>query len=161
MQKEFSFKYDILNNINELPNKEKTLLQKARENTQNAYAPYSQFHVSAVALLDNGETICATNQENASYPVGICAERVLLSAVSSLQPGALIKTIAISYDNIHGESDKPISPCGICRQSLLEYETRFNVQVKIIMSGLDGEVLIVEDAKQLLPFSFSSDDMNL
>jgi len=159
MQKEFSFKYDILNNINELPNKEKTLLQKARENTQNAYAPYSQFHVSAVALLDNGETICATNQENASYPVGICAERVLLSAVSSLQPGALIKTISISYDNTNGESSKPISPCGICRQSLLEYETRFNTQIKIIMSGLDGEVLVVENAKQLLPFNFSSGDL--
>lgn len=161
MQKEFSFRYDILNNIDELPDEDKALLRQARENTKNAYAPYSQFHVSAVALLDNGKTVAATNQENASYPVGICAERTLLSAVSSLQPDALIKTIAISYDNTNGDSNKPVSPCGICRQSLLEYETRFNTQIKIIMSGLAGEVVVVKSAKQLLPFNFSSDDMNL
>lgn len=159
MQKEFSFRYDIFNHIDELDNEAKALLQQARENTKNAYAPYSQFHVSAVALLDNDKTVAATNQENASYPVGICAERTLLSTVSSLRPDALIKTIAISYDNTNGESNKPISPCGICRQSLLEYETRFNIQVKIIMGGLDGEVLVVESAKQLLPLNFSSGDL--
>lgn len=159
MQKEFSFRYDIFNGLDELDSEAKALLQQARENTKNAYAPYSQFNVSAVALLDNNKTVAATNQENASYPVGICAERTLLSAVSSLQPGTLIKMIAISYDNTNGESHRPISPCGICRQSLLEYETRFNTQIKIIMSGLDGEVLAVDSAKQLLPFNFSSGDL--
>ncbi|ANI88934.1 cytidine deaminase [Arachidicoccus ginsenosidimutans] len=159
MQKEFSFKYEIFNSIDELNSEEKSLLEKARQNTENAYAPYSQFNVSAVALLENGTTIAATNQENASYPVGICAERTLLSAVSSLQPNQLIKTMAISYHNLNGNSGKPISPCGICRQSLLEYENRFQSSVKIIMSGLGGEVVVVESAKQLLPFSFSAEDM--
>ncbi|HEY0298364.1 MAG TPA: cytidine deaminase, partial [Arachidicoccus sp.] len=153
------FKYEILQDISQLNDEEKSLLEKARLNTSNAYAPYSQFHVSAVALLQNGETIAATNQENASYPVGICAERTLLSAVSSLQPNVTIKSMAISYHNLNGDSKKPISPCGICRQSLLEYENRFHQSLKIIMSGLEGDVLIVESVKQLLPFNFSADDM--
>lgn len=161
MQKEFSFRYDILNHIDELGDEDKVLLQQARKNTKNAYAPYSRFHVSAVALLDNGQSIAATNQENASYPAGICAERTLLSAVSSLQPQATIKTIAISYQNLEGQSNRPVTPCGICRQSLLEYESRFKHPLRIIMSGQEGEILIVESAGQLLPFSFSSDDMHL
>lgn len=161
MQKDFSFKYEVFAGINELSKEDKDLLEKARINTKSAYAPYSNFHVSAVALLDNGETVSATNQENASYPVAICAERTLLGAVSSLQPDKLIKTIAISYDNKNGESIKPITPCGICRQSLVEYENRFQQNIKIIMSGLEGEVLVVENAHQLLPFSFSSDDMKV
>jgi len=160
MQKEFSFKYEKLSSIDELNEEQKLLLQKARQNTANAYAPYSQFYVSAVALLENGKTVAATNQENASYPVSLCAERVLLSAVASQYPNITIKLIAISYRNINGESKNPISPCGICRQSLSECEERQNAAIKIIMSGMEGEVLVVDSAKLLLPFSFSSEAMN-
>jgi cytidine deaminase len=135
------------------------LLQQAREVTERAYAPYSHFHVGAVALLANGQTVIGTNQENASYPVGICAERVLLSAVAALHPNVAIHTIAISYQNMLGESKHPISPCGICRQSLVEYEQRTETPIRLILSGMEGPVYVVEQAGQLLPLGFTAADM--
>lgn len=159
MKKHFQFSFETFPSSDELDQKDQEILKAAREVTKNAYAPYSRFHVGAVAQLSNGKTVSGTNQENASFPVGICAERVLLSTASSLFPGEAVETIAISYNNLTGNSGKPISPCGICRQSLLEYEQRGGVPMRIIMSGLTGEVIILESAKQLLPFSFDSSDM--
>lgn len=159
MQESFSVTYQKYPDSKGLPDIEQTLLEKARQNTINAYAPYSNFRVSAAALLENGEIILGTNQENASYPAGICAERVLLSAAASAFPGVAIKVLAITYHNPDGDSGHPISPCGICRQSLLEHENRFHRNIRIVMSGLSGEVLVVESVKQLLPFNFSSEDM--
>lgn len=142
-----------------LSSEDAQLLQMARAATSKAYAPYSQFNVGAVAMLNNGETIEGTNQENASYPVGICAERVLLSAVSSLYNGVAIKTIAISCHNLKGESKNPVSPCGLCRQSLLEQTLRQHQPIRLILSGMEGMVYILDDASFLLPLSFTADDM--
>jgi cytidine deaminase len=116
--KDIRFSVEVYNSSEELPPADAALLASAREVTKQAYAPYSNFLVGAVAILSNGERVVGTNQENASYPVGICAERVLLSAISSQYPGMPVDAIAISYNNLNGESDHPISPCGICRQSL-------------------------------------------
>jgi cytidine deaminase len=117
MVKEYKFSYQELENDSELSAEDQLLLSKARAVTAQAYAPYSNFFVGAAALLDNGEIITATNQENASFPVGICAERVLLSAVSAIYDDVSINTIAISYDNKNGgRSDHPVAPCGLCRQ---------------------------------------------
>ncbi|MGF7231502.1 cytidine deaminase [Arachidicoccus sp.] len=159
MEKEYSFTYQIFTDIDQLSEEDTLLLQKARANTQNAYVPYSSFQVSAIALMHNGAIVKGTNQENASYPVGICAERVLLSTISSVQPNVAVKTIAISYHNLNGESLRPVAPCGMCRQALLEQENRFKQPIKIILSGMEGEVIIVENARQLLPFNFSAEDM--
>ncbi len=156
--KNIHFSVAIYSNIEELIHADAALLALAREATKNAYAPYSQFLVGAVAALSNGETVSGTNQENASYPVGICAERVLLSCIATQFPGIAVNTIAISYNNVNGESGHPISPCGICRQSLAEYEERVKQPIRIILSGLSGEVYIIEKASQLLPLSFSSTD---
>lgn len=157
--KEIVFQYQVLENASALSSEDAQLLQKARAATSKAYAPYSQFQVGAVAMLNNGETIEGSNQENASYPVGICAERVLLSAVSTLYNGVAIKTIAISYHNLKGESKNPVSPCGICRQSLLEQTIRQHQPIKLILSGMEGVVYILEDAAALLPLSFTAADM--
>src|SRR5580693_1220840 len=119
-KEEHKFSVDVFENIDELPEEDAFLLNEARKATRFAYAPYSRFRVSAVAGLANGKIISGTNQENASYPAGICAERVLLSSASSQYPGVAIETIAISYENENGGSRNPISPCGICRQSLQE-----------------------------------------
>jgi cytidine deaminase len=100
-----------------------------------------------------------TNQENASYPAGICAERTLMSVASTLFPNVAIQTIAISYDNLKGKSDHPISPCGICRQSLVEFQQRTNHPIRIILGGMEGKVQVIENAANLLPFSFSADDL--
>ena len=158
-KKNIQFAVEIYASSDELTTGDAALLAAARAATEHAYAPYSKFLVGSVAALENGITIAGTNQENASYPVGICAERVLLSIVAAQYPGVAVNSIAISYNNLHGESNHPISPCGICRQSLAEYEDRVNHPIRIIMSGMKGPVYIVESARQLLPLSFSASDL--
>jgi len=154
-RKEYHFVFDVYDSINELSKSDASLLHEARAVTKNAYAPYSNFNVAAVAQLSNGEIVAGTNQENASYPVGICAERVMLSIVSSLHPTASINTIAIAYNNLNGESNQPVSPCGMCRQAFAEYEIRANKSFRLILSGMEGEVFVIDKASQLLPLSFS------
>ena len=156
---EFRFNIVVYDSIDELNPQDAALLNKARQVTQFAYAPYSNFQVGAFALLSNGETVSGTNQENAAYPAGICAERTLLSTASSLFPGVGINTIAITYNNLNGSSDKPVSPCGICRQSFVEFQERTKMPIRIILSGMKGEVQVIENAKDLLPLVFGADDM--
>ena len=158
-RQEYNFSFEVYNSSQELNEMDAALVQKARETTKNAYAPYSHFDVGAVARLVNGQTVSGTNQENASYPVGICAERVLLSAAASLFPNIAVDTIAISYNNNNGQSNHPISPCGICRQSLSEYEERTKHPIRLILSGMEGKVFIIKSAGQLLPLSFGGDDL--
>jgi cytidine deaminase len=160
MKKEdYHFSYEVYDSITDLNEQDAWLVNEAREVTAAAYAPYSNFNVGAVAKLANGEIVAGTNQENASYPVGICAERVLLASAASLYPGIAIDTIAISYDNTRGASSHPISPCGMCRQSLVEYEERVKQPIRLLLSGLDGAVIVVEKANLLLPLSFGSADL--
>ncbi len=159
MEKNINITYSLLEDDSALSAEDNALLQEARSVTQNAYAPYSKFLVGAYAILENGEKVKGTNQENASFPVGICAERTLLSAASSFFPGVAIKTIAISYDHTNGTSSKPISPCGVCRQTLLEYESRQGESIRLILAGQDGKVIILDSVSSLLPLSFGSADL--
>ncbi len=158
-QKEILLTIAIYKSIDEINAEEGKLLQEARAITKKAYAPYSSFKVGAAAMLLDGKIVTGTNQENASYPVGICAERVLLSAIASQYDAAPIKIMAISYHNLNGDNKNPISPCGICRQSLAEYEERTRQPIKIILSGLEGDIYIIEKASSLLPLRFSSNDL--
>lgn len=155
----FEFRYEVYDGIRELTEKDAWLLSEARLVTEQAYAPYSNFHVGAVAMMANGEVVAGTNQENASYPVGICAERVLLGNAATLYPKVRIDTIAISYNSEELKSDHPISPCGMCRQALLEYENRLKNPIRIIMGGMEGKVQIIKTAKLLLPFAFTSEEL--
>jgi cytidine deaminase len=160
MKKEtVAFEYEVFDSSEELNDADKQLLLDAREVTAKAYAPYSHFFVGAVAALNNGEMVSGTNQENASYPVGICAERVLLSAAAVLHTDVPIKTIAISYHNAAGASDAPVSPCGMCRQALREYEERTGQAIRLILGGMTGKVFVIENVSQLLPFSFGGKDL--
>ncbi|MEJ7610456.1 MAG: cytidine deaminase [Ferruginibacter sp.] len=161
MKQQYNIGFEVFDDISGLSKDDAALLESARKITQKAYAPYSNFLVGAAAVFNNGDKVYGTNQENASYPVGICAERVLLASASMLQTDEPIKTIAISYNNIsgNGDSDRPISPCGMCRQSLAEYEERVGQPIRLILSGMEGKVMIIESAGQLLPFSFKSGDM--
>src|SRR5215471_12706357 len=129
-QQKFEFSFDVYDSIDELNPDDQSLLNEARRVTENAYAPYSNFHVGAAAKLSNGKIITGSNQENASFPVGICAERVLLSATSSLHPGVGVETMAVSYQSKIVKSDHPISPCGMCRQSLQEFESRTKENIR-------------------------------
>lgn len=158
-ESKFEFSYKVYINIEELPEEQQGLLDKAREITEQAYAPYSQFKVGAVARLINGALVTGTNQENASFPVGLCAERVLLAAASSLFPKIPIQTIAISYKGESHKNNRPIAPCGICRQSLQEFESRMNYPVQLVLGGMTGPVYVIDSAKSLLPLAFTSDEL--
>jgi len=153
------FSYNVYDSIEELPANEAALLKKALDATKNSYAPYSHFHVGASAELNNGEIVTGSNQENASFPVGICAERVLLSSISSRFPNVAIKAIAISYKSDEVKSDHPVAPCGICRQSLQEYEQRLHQPIRLILGGETGKIIVLEKASQLLPLGFTSDEL--
>jgi cytidine deaminase len=158
-ENKFEFQYEVYDGIGELNEEDAWLLTEARTVTEQAYAPYSKFYVGAVAILENGEVVAGTNQENASYPVGICAERVLLGSIATLHPKVAVKSIAISYNSEEVKSDHPISPCGMCRQALLEYETRTSKPIRLILSGQEGKVFIIKTSSYLLPFAFTSNEL--
>lgn len=141
----------------ELTEEYKQLCDKALLAAKNAYAPYSHFKVGAAVLLENGEIISGNNQENAAYPSGLCAERVALFYAGAQYPDIPVLVIAISA--VHGgEQVGHITPCGACRQVLLETEQRYNKPVKIVLSGKD-EVYIIENASSLLPLCFGAADL--
>lgn len=158
-KEEYKFDISVYNSIDELEHEDAFLLSEARKITQNAYAPYSNFNVGAFARLANGETIGGTNQENAAYPAGICAERTLMSAAGTLYPGVGIKAMAISYNNLNGHSNTPASPCGICRQFFAEFQTRTGQPIRVILSGMEGKVQIIDNVMNLLPLVFTAEDM--
>ena len=159
MKKEFRVTYEEYASAQELSAPDAFLLLKAQETTGNAYAPYSQFRVGAAARLVNGEVVTGTNQENGSYPVGICAERTLLSVAAVLYPGVAIETMAISYHNVRGVSNRPLSPCGMCRQSLQEFEQRTGQAMRVVLGGETGKVMVLEQSGLLLPFAFTGDEL--
>jgi cytidine deaminase len=158
-KKDHIFSFGVYDSITELSAEDACLLSEAQKSTGLAYAPYSQFRVAAVARLQNGRLVTGTNQENASYPAGICAERVLLSTVTSMFSAPIIETIAISYQNGKGQSNHPISPCGICRQSLQEYAQRTGHPIRLVLGGMSGKVFVIPSASALLPLAFTSDEL--
>lgn len=155
--KEFTTKISI-SAIEECNNETKNLIKKAQEATQRAYAPYSRYQVGAAVLLSNGEIITGNNQENASYPAGICAERTALSYANATYPGIPIIAIAIAAYHNGSFTQDVCSPCGICRQYLIEVENRYNNAIKVIMCS-GNEVYEVTSAKALLPLSFDKKNL--
>ena len=146
--------FTAFDQITDLDPDDATLVKDARDICKSAYAPYSKFRVGAMALMEDGSRIHGTNQENASYPIGLCAERVLLAAVSSIAPGKAIKSMAISYESDEVDANAPVAPCGICRQSLVEFESRFKNPMRLLLSGQSGKIILVNSASDLLPFAF-------
>ncbi|MDH6308356.1 cytidine deaminase [Dysgonomonas sp. PFB1-18] len=137
----------------------KKLIDKAKTATQNAYAPYSGFHVGAAALLANGEIATGNNQENAAYPSGLCAERVTLFAANSQHPDVAVEAIAIAAFHDGEFTDTPCCPCGGCRQVIVEVENRFDRPIKVIMYG-KSKIYEVESVKDLLPLSFGKESLS-
>lgn len=135
---------------------EKSLIDAAKEATSNAYAPYSHFHVGAALLLENGEIITGNNQENAAYPSGLCAERTAVFYANAQYPDQKIEAMAVAaFYNGQFTTDL-VSPCGSCRQVLLEVESRFNSPVKILLYK-NGEVYMADSMSSLMPLSFTKD----
>lgn len=151
--------YEVYDRAEDLDPADARLLDQARAVTATAYAPYSHFRVGAAALLENGQVVTGTNQENASYPAGICAERVLLSVAAALYPGVPVERLAVSFFYEDGPSDHPISPCGICRQSLQEFEQRTGKPIRLILGGQTGPVHVIPQAGLLLPLAFTAEEL--
>lgn len=143
----------------ELDNAEQQLLQVAKAATLRSYAPYSHFRVGAAVALENGEIISGNNQENSSYPQGLCAERTTLFYASSRYPDTPVTTLCIAARDSSGEFTKvPISPCGGCRQVMLETEHRYRKSIKVMLYGTDG-IYILQSASDLLPVGFNQDSL--
>jgi len=150
----FQFSYSVYDSQDELNDEDRKLLMAALDATTLSHAPYSQFRVGAAAKLTNGEIVKGGNQENVSFPAGVCAEGVVLAVAASQFPDASIETLAISYRTSLHNNDHPISPCGICRQTLDEYRNRFGSPVRLIMGGAEGKVFVINDASVLMPLAF-------
>ncbi|MDO6602885.1 cytidine deaminase [Arenibacter palladensis] len=146
----------VFESVDELEQEDQVLLREAVKARQNAYSPYSKFNVGAAVLLDNDEIVIGNNQENASYPSGLCAERVAIFYASAKFPGVGVKAIAISATSKNFVVNKPAAPCGNCRQSISEYEIRQMRPISIIMSGETGEILKSNSVADILPLAFNS-----
>ncbi len=142
----------------ELSNEDKRLIDESIEATRRSYAPYSKFSVGAAALLDNGVTVTGTNQENAAYPSGLCAERTTLFYANSQYPHSAVKTLAIAARTERDFINTPIPPCGACRQVILETEKRFGNSIRILLYGKSC-IYLVEGISDLLPLSFDASAM--
>ena len=139
----------------ELSSIDRQLIDAARQATERSYAPYSHFHVGAALLLENGEIITGCNQENAAFPVTICAERNALFTAGNLYPDVKIEAIAIAARNAQGFLSHPISPCGSCRQVMIETETRHQHPLRIVLYGTEG-IYVLEGIATLMPLSFNN-----
>jgi cytidine deaminase len=144
---------------NELSAADRELVSAARKSTQMAYAPYSHFQVGAALRLDSGDVISGNNQENASYSLGLCAERVALFWAGANHPGKKITTMAITAYSANFAINRPIAPCGACRQAIAEYEHRYNQPIRLILVGASGKVWITDSVNQLLPLQFTAEDL--
>lgn len=153
-KKEVKITYHQAKSVDELEKEEQRLFNLAIEAMGNAYAPYSQFKVGCALLLANGEVVKGNNQENMAYPSGLCAERVALFSASANFPGVPVKILAVVAKPIAADEDMTISPCGGCRQVMVEYERIQNEPIKIITGSPYGAIFITDNAHALLPLAF-------
>ena len=151
--------YEELDAATDLTPAELITWQAARDATTHAYAPYSGFHVGAALLLADGTVFRGTNQENAAYPSGLCAERTALFGLAAAQPGhAPIVGMAVAARPTNGDFG-PALPCGACRQVMLEYETRQGKPIPLLLPGRAGTILRFQSLAAIIPFNFSADDL--
>jgi len=151
-----AFELEVYESLEELQEGDKKLMLEAVQARKNAYAPYSNFQVGAALLLENGEVVIGNNQENASYPSGLCAERVAIFQAGAKYPNVVIKSIAISATSMKYKVDTPAAPCGNCRQSISEYEVKQKQPIRLLMMGEIGEVLKCDSIGDILPLAFNN-----
>lgn len=138
---------------------DQNLLKLADEAGLKAYAPYSAFQVGAVVQLADGTIVIGNNQENVAYPSGLCAERVALFAANANHPEQAVKAIAITCQSAKFVVNRPLSPCGACRQVIAETERRYGKPIRIILAGQSGKVYVADSIRELLPLSFEADEL--
>lgn len=151
--------FTSFNSIDDLPENIQKLMHAAIKARNTAYAPYSKFQVGAAVLLGNNEIVLGSNQENAAYPSGLCAERTAVFSAGANYPNEKIISICISGSSVLKETAQPIPPCGACRQSLLEYENKQGTNIDVYFMGRKGEIIQSNSIKNLLPFIFKEDSL--
>jgi cytidine deaminase len=151
--------FHVYESDSELDSSASQVLQSARQATQTAYAPYSHFHVGAAILLENGKIIQGSNQENAAYPSGLCAERTAIFATGAHYPDQKIVMIAVTAKRKDSPVFVPANPCGACRQVLSEYENKQKQPIKVIMEAENGKIYMCDSINMLLPLKFSSENL--
>ncbi|MFD0932475.1 cytidine deaminase [Psychroflexus salinarum] len=156
IQKQINTTIEIYDSVTELPGEIQKLMQSAVEARESAYAPYSKFMVGAALILDNGEIVKGSNQENASYPSGLCAERTAIYAAGANYPNQKIKVMAITATSAKHDVLEPIAPCGACRQAIAEYEQKQEEPVEIYFTGSKGKVIRVKALLDILPLAFDN-----
>ncbi len=156
-RKKLTLTFEVYDSIKEMDDVSVDLIQQARKASAHAYAPYSGFKVGAAVLLANGKIITGNNQENAAYPSGLCAERVAIFSASAMYPGEVVKAIAITAHAEDRPIEEPVCPCGSCRQVLSEYEYKQKENMRILMAGEGGTVLVAENVSSLLPYYFTGE----
>ncbi len=144
----------------ELSEEDRMLVEAAKQATEGSYAPYSKFHVGAALRLQDDTVVIGSNQENAAYPSGLCAERTALFAASAQYPDQPVVALAIAARKGKRFLPQPISPCGACRQVISGVEERFGVPIRILLYGTEG-ILVSEGISPLLPLRFVDDDMHM
>jgi cytidine deaminase len=153
--KEIKIAYLEYDSIDELKAKDKELVQAAISATASAYAPYSKFNVGAAVLFDDGEIVKGSNQENAAYPSGICAERTALFYASASRPDKAMAALAIAASQDNELLETPVTPCGACRQVMAQYQLKSGIPMRILLVGAH-KIWEFEKVDDLLPFIFDS-----
>lgn len=156
---QISIYYEVIDKRDNLEKEDLSLVNQAINASSKAYAPYSDFKVGAAILLENGNSIIGSNQENAAYPSGLCAERVAAFSAGSEYPTEKIKKIAIAARKENG-AVSPVTPCGACRQVLLEYEIKQNQSIEVLLTGIDGSILVFKSINDLLPVGFNRSQLD-
>ena len=152
-------KLSVFESFEELSQSEKDFMNQAIEIRKKAYAPYSKFLVGAAIVLDNGVVLQGSNQENAAYPSGLCAERVVIFYAGANYPNNKIVKLFISATPSNRDSENPIPPCGSCRQSIAEYEIKQDLPIEIYFMGAKGAIYKSDSLKNLLPFMFDKSNL--
>jgi cytidine deaminase len=156
INKKIEIKFKEYSGLNTLSDQDATLIKMADKNLVNSYSPYSQFKVSSLILLEGNINVLGTNQENAAYPSGLCAERVAVFSAKSTYPNKKIEKVIIVTEQ---GNEFPFSPCGSCRQALMEYELNQKSPIEVILKSGNSKVWVFESIKDLLPFAFDAEDI--
>tara|TARA_X000000368_G_scaffold212422_1_gene167838 strand:- start:37 stop:519 length:483 start_codon:yes stop_codon:yes gene_type:complete len=148
--------FKVYDSIDDLNDQIKVLFNEAKLIRESAYSEYSKFSVGAAVLLENGKILCGSNQENSSYPSGLCAERTALFYANSKYPNTKIKEIAIIAGSINKINENPVAPCGSCRQVISEFQTKQKSDIGLYFKGEKGKIIYTDSINNLLPFKFDS-----
>ncbi|MEM1319780.1 MAG: cytidine deaminase [Bacteroidota bacterium] len=156
---EINTKIEVYQNLDELPGEDRQLLLAATQALAHSYSPYSNFKVAAALRLNNGQIVTGSNQENASYPLCLCAERVALAAADATYNGIPIQAIAITARHPERIMEQPAAPCGACRQVMCESEQKLGQPMRVLLRGERGIIYALDSASDLLPLAFAPDQL--